>query len=114
MRKIMFLFGLALMALPAMSAHAADTATPAVNTGSYFFPPGPSAAIFGAAIGAGLVVLGAGKGIGSIGSHTVESMARQPEAAGKISTAMIISAALIEGISFFAILVIFLSQLGKS
>lgn len=56
-------------------------------------------------IGAGLVLLGAGLGIGRIGSSSVESMARQPEVAGKINTAMIISAALIEGVTFFALIV---------
>lgn len=60
---------------------------------------------FGAAFGAGLVIIGAALGIGRIGSHAVESMARQPEAAGSIQTAMIISAALIEGATFFALIV---------
>lgn len=59
----------------------------------------------GAAIGAGLVLVGAGLGIGRIGGSAVESMARQPEAAGNIQTAMIISAALIEGATFFALIV---------
>jgi F-type H+-transporting ATPase subunit c len=59
----------------------------------------------GAAFGAGLVILGAGYGIGRIGSCAVESMARQPEVAGNIQTAMIISAALIEGVTLFALLV---------
>ena len=59
----------------------------------------------GAAFGAGLVILGAGYGIGKIGSCAVESMARQPEVAGNIQTAMIISAALIEGATFFALIV---------
>lgn len=59
----------------------------------------------GAAFGAGLVILGAGYGIGRIGSCAVESMARQPEVAGSIQTAMIISAALIEGATFFALIV---------
>jgi F-type H+-transporting ATPase subunit c len=59
----------------------------------------------GGAFGAGLVMLGAGFGIGKIGSSAVEGMARQPEAAPKIQTAMIISAALIEGATFFALLV---------
>lgn len=59
----------------------------------------------GGAFGAGLVLLGAGFGIGKIGSAAVESMARQPEAAGKIQTAMIIAAALIEGATFFALIV---------
>lgn len=60
---------------------------------------------FGAAFGAGIVLLGAGWGIGRIGSCAVESMARQPEVAGNIQTAMIISAALIEGATFFALIV---------
>ncbi|MGW8258457.1 MAG: ATP synthase F0 subunit C [Thermoguttaceae bacterium] len=59
----------------------------------------------GAAVGAGLVILGAGFGIGKIGASSVESMARQPEVAGNIQTAMIISAALIEGVTFFALIV---------
>jgi F-type H+-transporting ATPase subunit c len=60
---------------------------------------------FGAAFGAGLVILGAGWGIGRIGGSAVESMARQPEVAGSVQTAMIISAALIEGATFFGLIV---------
>src|SRR5689334_1533594 len=59
----------------------------------------------GSAIGAGIVLLGAGFGIGRIGSSAVESMARQPEVAANIQTAMIIAAALIEGATFFALIV---------
>ena len=59
----------------------------------------------GAALGAGLVMLGAGLGIGRIGGQAVEGMSRQPEAAGNIQTAMLISAALIEGATFFALIV---------
>jgi F-type H+-transporting ATPase subunit c len=59
----------------------------------------------GGAFGAGLVILGAATAIGRIGSSAVESMARQPEVAGSIQTAMIISAALIEGATFFALIV---------
>lgn len=59
----------------------------------------------GAPIGAGLVILGAGFGIGRIGSAAVDSMARQPEVAGNIQTGMIISAALIEGATFFGLIV---------
>lgn len=59
----------------------------------------------GAAVGAGLVILGAGFGIGRIGGQAVEGISRQPEAAGNIQTAMIISAALIEGATFFALIV---------
>ena len=63
----------------------------------------------GAAIGAGLVILGAGFGIGRIGSAAVESQARQPEVAGSIQTAMIIAAALIEGVTLFALIVCLLA-----
>jgi F-type H+-transporting ATPase subunit c len=57
------------------------------------------------AIGAGIVIVGAGLGIGKIGASAVESMARQPESAGQIQTAMIIAAALIEGVTFFALII---------
>ncbi len=59
----------------------------------------------GGAFGAGLVMLGAAYGIGNIGGKAVESMARQPEVAGNIQTAMLISAALIEGATFFALII---------
>ena len=65
---------------------------------------------FSAAIGAGVVILGAGWGIGRIGQAAVESMARQPEAAGAIQTAMIISAALIEGVTLIALIVCILNN----
>jgi F-type H+-transporting ATPase subunit c len=58
-----------------------------------------------AAIGAGLAVIGAGLGIGRIGGQAMDAIARQPEAGGKIQTAMIIAAALIEGAALFAIVV---------
>jgi F-type H+-transporting ATPase subunit c len=59
----------------------------------------------GAAFGAGLIIIGAGLGIGRIGANAVESIARQPEVAGNIQTAMIIAAALIEGATFFGLIV---------
>jgi F-type H+-transporting ATPase subunit c len=59
----------------------------------------------GAAIGAGIAVLGAGLGIGRIGGTAMEAIARQPEAAGDIRTNMLVSAALIEGVAFFAVVV---------
>ncbi|MFN8258316.1 MAG: ATP synthase F0 subunit C [Bacteroidales bacterium] len=62
----------------------------------------------GAAIGAGLAVIGAGIGIGRIGESAVASIARQPEAVGDIRSNMIVAAALIEGVAFFAIVVCFL------
>ena len=54
-------------------------------------------------VGAGLVVIGVGMGIGRIGGSAMEAIARQPEAYGKIQTAMLIAAALIEGIGFAAL-----------
>lgn len=59
----------------------------------------------GGAIGAGLAIIGGAAGIGRIGGSAVESMARQPAAAGQISTAMIITAAMIEGATLFAVVV---------
>jgi len=58
-----------------------------------------------AAIGAGIAVIGAGYGIGRIGGQAMDAMARQPEAASKIQTAMIIAASLIEGVALFAVVV---------
>ena len=58
-----------------------------------------------AGIGAGLAALGAGIGIGKIGGSAMESIARQPEATSNIQTAMIIAAALIEGVALFAVIV---------
>ena len=54
-------------------------------------------------VGAGLVVMGVGMGIGRVGGSAMEAIARQPEAYGKIQTAMLIAAALIEGIGFAAL-----------
>jgi F-type H+-transporting ATPase subunit c len=59
----------------------------------------------GAGIGAGLAAIGAGIGIGNIGKGALESIARQPEAIGDIRSNMIIAAALVEGVAFFAIVV---------
>lgn len=59
----------------------------------------------GAALGAGIAVIGAALGIGKIGSAAMEAIARQPEAAGDIRSNMIVAAALIEGATFFAIVV---------
>ena len=59
----------------------------------------------GAGIGAGLATIGAGIGIGIIGGGAVQAIARQPEAIGDIRSNMIIAAALVEGVAFFAIVV---------
>jgi F-type H+-transporting ATPase subunit c len=92
-------FVLLLIASPAF-AQPANAAPGAGNVSQNGF-----SIYLGGAFGAGLVILGAAAGIGRIGSSAVESMARQPEVAGSIQTAMIISAALIEGVTLFALIV---------
>jgi F-type H+-transporting ATPase subunit c len=62
-------------------------------------------AYFGAAVGAGIAAVGAGIGIGKIASSAVESIARQPEAAGDIRGATVLTAAFIEGVCLFAVVV---------
>ena len=81
----------------------------AVSTFAVLVMASPAAAAegsmisFSGAFGAGLTAIGAGLGIGKLASAALESMARQPEVAGNIQTAMIIAAALIEGFTFFAL-----------
>jgi len=62
----------------------------------------------GAGLGVGLVAIGAGIGIGRIGGSATESIARQPESVGPINNAMIITAALIEGVALFGLVIDFL------
>lgn len=71
-----------------------------------------SVAVMGAAVGAGLAAIGAGLGIGRIGGSAMEGIARQPEAAGRIQTAMLIIAALIEAVALFAAVICLLVALG--
>ena len=93
----LLMFGLLLVASPAFAQDSTPTNAPSGKSNFSIY--------LGGAFGAGLVILGAGAGIGKIGSSAVESMSRQPEAAGNIQTAMIISAALIEGATFFGLIV---------
>ena len=72
--------------------------------------PSNGAGWLGGAIGAGLAIMGGAAGIGRIGGSAVESMARQPGAAGQISTAMIITAAMIEGATLFAVVVAMIAK----
>jgi F-type H+-transporting ATPase subunit c len=90
--------GVAMLAMPsvAFAQEAAEKAT---------FLTSQGAAWLGGSIGAGLAIMGGAAGIGRIGGSAVESMARQPAAAGQISTAMIITAAMIEGATLFAVVV---------
>jgi F-type H+-transporting ATPase subunit c len=72
--------------------------------------PGANAWIFfGGAFGAAMIIFSAAYGISKIGTAAVESMARQPEVAGNIQTAMIIAAALVEGVTFFGLIVCLLA-----
>jgi F-type H+-transporting ATPase subunit c len=67
-------------------------------------------ALIGAGLGAGLATIGAGMGIGRIGGQMTEAMARQPEVAGRIQTAALILAALIEGVALFGAVIAFQIQ----
>lgn len=98
--------GLVLMLAPA--AWAADAAEDASGERATFLTT-DGARKLGGAIGAGMVIIGGAAGISRIGASAVESMARQPEAAGQINTAMIITAALIEGATLFAVVVTLLA-----
>ncbi len=70
---------------------------------------GAGIAKLGGAIGAGIAALAAGVGIGKIGASALEAIARQPEASSDIRANMILAAALIEGVAFFAIIISFLT-----
>ena len=72
---------------------------------------GTGLALLGAGLGAGIVTLGAAKGIGQLAASAVEGQARQPEAGGRIFVYMLIAAALIEGFTFFALVICF--QIGS-
>lgn len=88
-----FLLTVGAVALMATPAAAQGTGSPLINLTPTF--------------GAGLITIGAAFGIGKLASAALESMARQPEVAGNIQTAMIIAAALIEGFTFFALFICF-------
>jgi F-type H+-transporting ATPase subunit c len=95
-RIVLVAVALLLVASPALAQEAGAVARPA----SGGFP-----IYLGSAFAAGMVILGAAYGISRIGATAVDSMARQPEVAGNIQMAMIVSAALIEGATFFALIV---------
>ncbi len=92
-------FGVAFLFLIVPAAMAAD------GHGTATFLTDAGAGKLGGAIGAGLAIMGGAAGIARIGGSAVESIARQPEAGGRIGTNMIISAALIEGFTFFSLIV---------
>jgi len=96
-----------LIAMPAFAQGTDEKPDGQPGAGAAVAAKGPETSLIylGSAFGAGMVIIGAGYGIGKIGSCAVESMARQPEVAGSIQMAMVISAALIEGATFFALVV---------
>ena len=106
--------GLLLVASSALAEPPDDpdaAAAPAEHEAEGTFLGNKGVARLGGAIGAGLVLMGGGAGIGRVGGSAVESIARQPEVAANISTAMIITAAMIEGATLFAVLGCFLACL---
>jgi F-type H+-transporting ATPase subunit c len=113
MKRVLILAAFALLLLSvAAPTMAAETPSAGTTAGSTVTTSSSSALLtdvgakaLGVGVGLGLIIIGAGKGIGAIGSHAVDAIARQPEAGGRIFTSMIISAALIEGATLFAIVV---------
>ena len=111
--KKLLVFGTLLVGLlaatPAMAEEEPGQAEEAAS-GSWVFPGGAAGKVLGGSIGAGLIVIGAAKGIGNIGGNAVQSIARQPEAGARIFTSMLLAAALIEGFTFFALLIPFFNM----
>ena len=104
-------FGILTIGLLSVSPAMADNdSEEAPSASSWVFPGGTAGKVLGGSIGAGLIVIGAAKGIGNIGGNAVQSIARQPEAGGRIFTSMLLAAALIEGFTFFALLIPFLKS----
>lgn len=88
------------------AAGLAAASNPALaQAGEAVSPYAPIGKGLGAGLAAGLAVMGGGPGIGRIGGSAVEAIARQPEAAGPIGTNMILTAALVEGATLFAVVV---------
>jgi F-type H+-transporting ATPase subunit c len=104
-KRFLLLFALVLLVAPAVLA--ADTAEAAGGGMS-----AKAAGKLGGAICAGLALIGGGIGLGRIGGSAVESIARQPEMYGQISTQMLIVAAMLEGALLFAVVVGLLGMLG--
>jgi len=96
LKLVFVVFALLIVFAPA-TAQAADGTEGAQGSRALIY--------LGGAFGAGLIIIGAGMGIGRIGASAVEGISRQPEAAGNIQTAMIIAAALIEGATFFGLII---------
>ena len=94
-----------LMHLVTLAGSAAAAAAEGAAASSSTVTLGRGLELIGAGMAAGLATLGAGLGISRLAAASVESMARQPEASGDIRGAMILTAALIEGVCLFAVVV---------
>lgn len=109
MTKVAKLFAMCLLASLALAtpawAQEEGADAPAAPTATAAASDAWSLITFSGAFGAALTTIGAAYGIGKLGAAALESMARQPEVAGNIQTAMIIAAALIEGFTFFALFI---------
>jgi F-type H+-transporting ATPase subunit c len=104
MRWLLLVFvGLAFLAAPAIAAEE-GTLQDSDNSGFHLLG-NKATAYLAAPIGAGLVLIGGAIGIGRIGSAAVEAMARQPEASGSINGVALITAAMVEGATLFAVVV---------
>ncbi len=108
------LFGLMLVTFTGLTVFAPDTASAATDIGTMgsLLLADYGLAGVGAGLAAGLGVIGAGIGIGRIGGSAVEAIARQPEMAGRIFINMVLTAALVEGVALFSV-IIGLLALGK-
>jgi len=108
--SVVALIGVVLMAAPAAMAAEGDVEGAGHDAGpGWLLLQDQGAAYLGGAIGAALVIVGAAGGIGRIGGSASESMARQPEAAGSINTIALITAAMLEGATLFAVVVCMLA-----
>lgn len=104
------LLGVTFMLMVAAPAMAAEDAAPGDETAvsaqpEFLLFQDKGAAYLAAGIGAGLVLIGGGAGIGRIGGSAVEAMARQPEASGSINGVALITAAMVEGATLFAVVI---------
>jgi F-type H+-transporting ATPase subunit c len=100
--------GLVMVVMAGFIAAPAFAADPSTSTQDAAHAP--TAPISLVAIGAGLVTFGGAFGIGMLAKSAMEGIARQPEAGGAIRGAMIVAAALIEGFTFFALIICLLSN----
>lgn len=109
---LLLLLAAGLLAAPALAEDGAEQAAgeqPGEETEMAPFPMSKAVAIVGACLGAGLAASGGGLAIGRIGAACIDSIARQPEAAGSMFAPMVVAAAMVEGGMLFAVLVCLLA-----